>query len=77
MKHYEMLHDAGIAEQQRVGKQDKDDSIKQFNSSIVEKDLCSIQLKHRQDFPISKLVSENSIFSLCRSQLKGNHLESV
>jgi len=61
-----MLHDAGIAERQRVGKQGEDDSIKQFNSSIVEKDLHSIQVKHQQDFPISRLVSENSIFCLCR-----------
>ena len=34
----------------------------------------SIQSRHWQGFPISKLVSENSLFRLCRSQLRNNHL---
>jgi len=29
-----------------------------------------------QGFPISELVSENSLFCLCRSQLRSNHSES-
>ena len=33
----------------------------------------SIQSKYRQGFPISRLVSENSLFCLCRSQLRSNH----
>jgi len=35
----------------------------------------SILLKCRQGFPITKLVSENSLFCLCKSQLRSNHFD--
>ena len=35
----------------------------------------SIQLKRQQGFLISKLVSENSLFRLSRSQLRSNHFK--
>ena len=34
-----------------------------------------IQSKCRQGFPISKLISENYLFRLCRSELRSNHLD--
>ena len=37
----------------------------------------SIQSKRRQGFLISKLVSENSLFRLCRSQLRSNHFKFI
>jgi len=54
----------------------------QLNASVFMRvevmktdDNCSIQLKCQRGYLIWKLVSENSLFRLCRSQLRSNHID--
>ena len=76
-------HTSGRIEQNKHWRRVFSDTILRSESfASVLTECCSLQgksLKHSIEtsarFPISKLVSENSLLRLCRSQLRSNHSE--